>query len=219
MPTSAQHADLVRALVDRQRKCVHDAEDRDQLRQEEQRDGDGEELVDRARLVVAVLVAGLHLDVGVVVADRGRGRRARVVEIDAVGDRRVRAVVEVRFGETPVEQRVGDQERRPPEQIALAVDPDHLDRDVAGREAEREPVPDLQSVLARFLVVDEHAVVTERTGTAGAHLEVERVGEPGAVHTHDPLVLVARHRPHRAEAEARGAPDLGQRGEAAHDVG
>ena len=48
-PDRAQHPDLVGALVDRERQGVHDAEDRDRLRQEQQGDEHAEELVDQPR--------------------------------------------------------------------------------------------------------------------------------------------------------------------------
>ena len=53
-----QHADLVRAFEHRQRERVDDPEHRDELGEEQQRDRDREELVDRLLLVAAVLLAG-----------------------------------------------------------------------------------------------------------------------------------------------------------------
>ena len=53
-----EHAELTGALVHRERQRVDDAEDRDDLGEQQERDEHREELVDRPLLLVVVLAPG-----------------------------------------------------------------------------------------------------------------------------------------------------------------
>ena len=139
-----EHADLVRALEHRQRERVDDPENRDELRQEQQRNGDREELVDGALLVAAVLVAGRAPRCWESRrAPRPRPPCARRRPRRRSADGGIRAVVEVGLGEALPEQRVGDHERRPEEEIVLSVDRRRphidLDRGGTGAASDRRP--------------------------------------------------------------------------------
>ena len=57
--------------------------------------------------------------------------------------------------------------------------------------------PTRQAVQLRLVGEDEHAVVADVGHAARPHLQVDHVLEPGAVHPHDPLFVVA-HRGRRA---------------------
>ena len=61
----AQHAQLARALADREHERVHDAEERDDDRQRQQRVDEAEQLVDLAGDVVLELLVGQDLGLGI----------------------------------------------------------------------------------------------------------------------------------------------------------
>ena len=137
MPTARSRPSSRGPFEHRQRQRVGDPEDGHDGREPEEHVHDGEELVDGGLLGVAELVLGPHLDLGILVGDRGDGgprlllahavgvhRADELVEVG--GEERVPVVVvdePVGIGDSPVVEDGGHRERG-----GLTAGELHLDR-------------------------------------------------------------------------------------------
>ena len=195
-----------------------------ELRQEQQRHRDAEELVDELGLGVARLVCGEHLDVREVVAaaPRATASRARAHASTPGRDGRVGAVVEVGLGEagrgtaratrgTASRRRRRHRRRSPPPAPA---------RTPFGNSS-GDLVTEGEAVLDRLLLRHEHPVVAEvgdRAARASAGRRRRRARDRSTATTRsssrrvDDDALRPKRKPDRAG-------DLGQRVDAGDDVG
>ena len=209
-PHRAEHADLVGALVHRERQRVHDPEHRDRLGEEEQGDEHAEELVDQFGLRVAHLVLGQHLEVGEVAPDlpfdrrlRRAHRHARQRPTRRRGSRdRLPAP---RCGTARGTRRSANRTRCPRRRTPRRRAPRGRRVGTTARPSSptAQPNSDASSRATRIPSIPRSAV------EPGSSASVERVGEPAAVHADDPFALPLDRDP--PEVEADRTLHLGQR--------
>ena len=168
------------------------------------RDQHGEELVDGGELLVAELRTGQHVMFGKS-SPSARSIDRRAASCSPGFARHEHHGVLGGAG-TDVDDAVGDDDgyrlAEDADEVLVAVDAAHVERERAARQPQRDGVAGGHVVALATVVVDEDPVLGEAGGAPAHDAEVDHLAQAGRVHAPDGL---ERRPSHRADARRRTA--------------